>query len=61
VSGTDGRSDLVRDDDRYVDLSDDDWGPVLPDQTVDDTDRGWGEIPSSNDDRLWAEQPPHWG
>ncbi|ROT32028.1 hypothetical protein [Micromonospora sp. HM5-17] len=47
------------DDDRLVDLTDDDFR-VLPDQSVDDTDRGWGELPASNDDRLLAERPPHW-
>ncbi len=33
---------------------------VLPDQTRDDTDGGWGERASGNDDRLLAERPPHW-
>jgi hypothetical protein len=33
---------------------------ALPDQTRDDTDRGWGERPSSNDDRLLEDRPPHW-
>ncbi|MGI5213273.1 hypothetical protein [Plantactinospora sp. CA-290183] len=33
---------------------------VLPDQSVDDTDRGWGEHSRSNDERLLAERPPHW-
>lgn len=47
------------DGDRTVDLSDDYAG--LPTQTTDDTDRGWGELPASNDDRLLAERPPHWG
>jgi hypothetical protein len=33
---------------------------VLPDQTSDDTDRGWGEQPPPDDDeRLLAERPPH--
>lgn len=49
----------ARDDDRTVDLSDDGVG-LLPEQTFDDTDRGWGERPSSNDERLVAERPPHW-
>ncbi|KAB1114975.1 hypothetical protein F6X54_12785 [Micromonospora aurantiaca] len=48
-----------RDDDRVVDLSDD--FVVLPEQTSDDTDRGWGERPGGNDDWLLAERPPHWG
>ncbi|MBX6354950.1 MAG: hypothetical protein IRZ05_03730 [Micromonosporaceae bacterium] len=45
------------DAERPVELVDDD---VLPEQTGDDTDRGWGERPSSNDDRLLEERPPHW-
>jgi hypothetical protein len=34
---------------------------ILPDQTGDDTDAGWGERGVSNDDRLLADRPPHWG
>jgi hypothetical protein len=34
--------------------------PVLPDQTRDDTDQGWGERSGGNDDRLLEERPPHW-
>ncbi|WP_320065703.1 hypothetical protein [Micromonospora sp. RTGN7] len=49
----------ARDDDRAVDLSDD--FVVLPEQTADDTDRGWGERSGGNDDWLLAERPPHWG
>ncbi|MBN1172336.1 MAG: hypothetical protein JXA67_09190 [Micromonosporaceae bacterium] len=33
---------------------------ILPDTTADDTDAGWGERASSNDDRLLEERPPHW-
>jgi hypothetical protein len=33
---------------------------ILPDQTADDTDAGWGERPARNDERLLAERPPHW-
>jgi hypothetical protein len=33
---------------------------ILPDQTRDDTDHGWGESAGGNDDRLLAERPPHW-
>lgn len=35
---------------------------VLPEQTTDDTDRGWGEHPDGedDDDRLIREKPPHW-
>ncbi len=47
------------DDLREVPLGDDD-EPVLPDQTRDDTDLGWGERSGGNDDRLLEERPPHW-
>ena len=53
------RSDSA-DDRREVPLVDDD-APVLPDQTRDDTDQGWGERAGSNDDRLLEDRPPHWG
>ena len=35
---------------------------VLPEQTSDDTDRGWGEPDDDLDDdeRLIREKPPHW-
>lgn len=33
--------------------------PVLPDQTVDDTDAGWGESSDDDDRRLLDELPPH--
>jgi hypothetical protein len=46
------------DEDRVVELDDD--APVLPDQTRDDTDSGWGERTDDNDDRLLADRPPHW-
>jgi hypothetical protein len=48
-------------DEREVDFSDlgDDL-EILPDQTSDDTDRGWGERVSDNDDRLLSDRPPHW-
>jgi hypothetical protein len=35
--------------------------PILPDQTRDDTGRGWGERDADNDDRLLEDRPPHWG
>jgi hypothetical protein len=54
-----GVDDLREDEDRIVDLTDDD-PPVLPDQTRDDTDLGWGEPSYSNDDRLRQDRPPHW-
>jgi hypothetical protein len=46
------------DDERVVDLSDDD--PILPEATIDDTDAGWGERSRDNDERLLDERPPHW-
>jgi hypothetical protein len=46
------------DDRREVALTED--LVILPDQTTDDTDSGWGEEPRSNDDYLIAERPPHW-
>ncbi|MBO4207377.1 hypothetical protein [Micromonospora echinofusca] len=48
----------LTDDDRMVDLTEE--LVVLPEQTMDDTDRGWGESVRGNDDRLLAERPPHW-
>jgi hypothetical protein len=39
---------------------------VLPDQTLDDTDDGWGDRLNSEDqdrdseERLLADRPPHW-
>ncbi|RKR88693.1 hypothetical protein BDK92_3023 [Micromonospora pisi] len=47
------------DSERTVDLADDDF-VVIPEQSVDDTDRGWGERSGSNDERLLADRPPHW-
>lgn len=35
--------------------------PVLPVQSQEDTDAGWGEQPGPEDDeRLIHERPPHW-
>jgi hypothetical protein len=35
---------------------------LLPEQTTDDTDRGWGEHPDRDDDeRIARERPPHYG
>ncbi|GLY72048.1 hypothetical protein [Actinoallomurus iriomotensis] len=51
----------IPDDERPVELSDDDELDVLPDQTSDDTDTGWGEWRASDEDaRLREERPPHW-
>jgi hypothetical protein len=37
---------------------------LLPDQTTDDTDRGWGEHPDADDagddERIARERPPHY-
>jgi hypothetical protein len=46
------------DDDREVELDED--LVILPDQTRDDTDAGWGERPADNDRRLLEDRPPHW-
>ncbi len=52
--------DLHPDDLRPVDLSDD-GPPILPDQTSDDTDLGWGGWREPDDDaRLLEDRPPHW-
>ena len=35
--------------------------PVLPEQSREDADVGWGEQPESDDDeRLYRDRPPHW-
>lgn len=47
------------DAERIVDLNADDF-EVVPDQTYDDIDRGWGERPAPVEDWLQAERPPHW-
>ena len=46
-------------DERVVDLSDDD--PILPDSIRDDTVIDWGERAHGNDEWLREERPPHWG
>ena len=42
----------------------DDWREPagLPEQTRDDRDEGWGELPEPADEltRRFAERPPHW-
>ncbi|GAA0324736.1 hypothetical protein NE235_05885 [Actinoallomurus spadix] len=50
------------DDERLVELADDDDLVVLPDQTRDESELGWGGYPSYDDDdaRLLEERPPHW-
>lgn len=60
AAGTEPAEMRIDADDRTVELGDDEL-VVLPEQSSDDTDRGWGEWPSSNDDRLLAERPPHYG
>ena len=47
------------DGDRTVDFQSEE-APLLPEQTRDDTERGWGRRDDSNDDRLLEERPPHW-
>jgi hypothetical protein len=49
------------DAEREVDFESEEAVTVLPDQTRDDTERGWGERERSNDDRLLDDRPPHWG
>ncbi len=34
--------------------------PVLPEQSREDTDAGWGEYPEPDDERLYRDRPPHW-
>ena len=35
--------------------------PILPTQSWEDTDVGWGEYAErDNDDRLLRDRPPHW-
>jgi hypothetical protein len=44
-----------------ADSPDPDDKPVLPLQSLDETDRGWGEQPELDDDeRLRSDRPPHW-
>jgi len=45
------------DEEREVPFADEE-GAVLPEQTRDDTDLGWGESTDSNDERLLADRPP---
>jgi hypothetical protein len=35
---------------------------VLPEQSTDETDTGWGDRPDRDDDdsRLLQDRPPHW-
>jgi hypothetical protein len=35
-------------------------GPVLSEQSPEDTDAAWGEYPDSATDRLLRDRPPHW-
>jgi hypothetical protein len=50
------------DDERPVELTDDDELAVLPDQTSDDSETGWGEWRGvdQDDEHLLEERPPHW-
>jgi hypothetical protein len=47
------------DAERTVDFESEE-APLLPEQTRDDTERGWGYTDFSNDDRLLEDRPPHW-
>ena len=50
------------DAERTVDFESEEALPLLPEQTRDDTERGWGAGgDDSNDDRLLEDRPPHWG
>ena len=35
-------------------------GPVLPEQSREDTDAAWGDYPEPANDRLYRDRPPHW-
>jgi hypothetical protein len=40
---------------------DPDDGPVMPAQSREDTDTGWGEPAEPDaDERLYLDRPPHW-
>jgi hypothetical protein len=49
------------DDERPVELADDDL-VVLPDQTTDESEVGWGghSLGEDDDARLLEDRPPHW-
>ena len=34
--------------------------PILPAQSREDTDVGWGDYGERDDDRLLRDRPPHW-
>jgi hypothetical protein len=34
--------------------------PILPTQSREDTDVGWGDYADHDDDRLLRDRPPHW-
>ena len=60
VNGPEDTTSTDRGDDgRAVEFDVED-APLLPEQTGDDTDRGWGDWSWSNDDRLIGDRPPHW-
>jgi hypothetical protein len=51
---------LVTSQDAPVPEGDDE--PVVPAQSREDTDVGWGETPEAGDDeRFHRDRPPHWG
>ncbi|WP_412737573.1 hypothetical protein [Krasilnikovia sp. MM14-A1259] len=47
------------DGERTVDFESEE-APLLPEQTRDDTERGWGDREYTNDARLLEDRPPHW-
>ncbi|BFU42221.1 hypothetical protein EV385_2127 [Krasilnikovia cinnamomea] len=47
------------DGERTVDFESEE-APLLPEQTRDDTERGWGDREDTNDARLLEDRPPHW-
>jgi hypothetical protein len=58
-TGEEAHESIARDGHARESAGDDD-RPILPSQTRDDTEAGWGERHESNDDRLLADRPPHW-
>jgi hypothetical protein len=54
-----GEPERDNDAEREVDFESEE-AALLPEQTSDDTERGWGESEDTNDDRLLDDRPPHW-
>lgn len=51
--------DRDTDAERHVEFESEE-APLLPEQTADDTERGWGSYAVGNDERLMDDRPPHW-